>query len=145
MKKDFLKALNNNKFNRFILILLRSFYTYGWDTVSLLSVIVGEQTTRYTYNIDGDLTSIVYPTSATVTYSWNQYGLLSNITGFNRENKFIHGTHFSYDWNGKVIVSRLPQGDSAVLVFNEKAKMMDIQGGGFTDVRFESVKMVTRL
>ena len=105
-----------------------------------MSVTVGEQTNRYTYNSDGDLTSIIYPTSATVKYSWNQYGLLSNITGFNRENKFIHGTHFSYDWNGKVIASRLPQGDSAVLVFDEKAKMMDIGGSGFSDVRFESAK-----
>ena len=37
-------------------------------------------------------------------------------------------------------MSRLPQGDSAVLVFNEEAGMMDILGGGFSDVRFESIQ-----
>ncbi|XP_022790519.1 uncharacterized protein LOC111330000 [Stylophora pistillata] len=118
----------------------RCFYTYSWDTGSLLSVTVGEQITRYTYNIHGDLTSIIYPTSSTVKYSWNQYGLLSNVTGFNKENKFIYGTHFSYDWNGKVTVTRLPQGDSAELFFNEKGKVMDIKGAGLGDVRFESFK-----
>ena len=117
-----------------------SFYTYDWNTAALLSVSVGEQTTRYTYNFNGDLTSIIYPTSTTVKYSWNQYGLLSNITGYNQENKFVQGVHFSYDWNGKVTMSRLPQGDSAVLVFNEDARMMDIVGGGFSGVRFDSVK-----
>jgi len=106
----------------------------------LLSVTTGEQTTRYTYNLHGDLTSITYPTSTTVKYSWNQYGLLGNITGYNRENKFVQGVHFSYDWNGKVTMSRLPQGDSTVLVFNEEARMMDIVGGGFSGVRFDSVK-----
>ena len=84
-----------------------------------ISLTLGKQTTRYTYNFNGDLTSITYPTSTTVKYSWNQYGLLSNITGYNRENKFVQGMYFSYDWNGKVALSRLPQGDSAVLVFNE--------------------------
>ena len=39
-----------------------------------------------------------------------------------------------------MIVTRLPQGDSAELLFNEKAKMMDIQGAGVGDVRFESVR-----
>ena len=117
-----------------------SLYTYDWNTAALLSVSVGEQTTRYTYNLNGDLTSIIYPTSTIVKYSWNQYGLLSNITGFNQENKFVQGVHFSYDWNGKVTMSRLPQGDSAVLVFNEDARMMDIVGGGFSGVRFDSVK-----
>ncbi len=105
-----------------------------------MSVSVGEQTTRYTYSPDGDLTSIVYPTSSTVKYSWNQQGLLSNITGFNKDNEFIQGVYFSYDWNGKVTMYRLPQGDSAVFVFNEEARMMDIVGGGFSAVRFESVK-----
>ena len=37
-------------------------------------------------------------------------------------------------------MTRLPQGDSAELLFNEKAKMMDIQGAGVGDVRFESVR-----
>lgn len=106
----------------------------------MLSVTLGKQTTRYTYNFNGDLTSITYPTSTTVKYSWNQYGLLSNITGYNRENKFVQGMYFSYDWNGKVTMSRLPQGDSAVLVFNEDARMMDIAGGGFSGVLFDSVK-----
>ena len=101
---------------------------------------MGEQTTRYTYSFDGDLTSIVYPTSSTVKYSWNQHGLLSNITGFNQANELIQGVYFSYDWNGNVTMSRLPQGDSAVLVFNEEARMMDIVGGGFSAVRFDSVK-----
>ncbi|XP_068683141.1 uncharacterized protein [Montipora foliosa] len=118
----------------------RCFYTYDWNIAALLSVTVGEQTTRYTYSLNGDLTSIIYPTSTTVKYSWNQYGLLSNITGYNRENKFVQGMYFSYDWNGKVTMSRLPQGDSAVLVFNEDARMMDIVGGGFSGVRFDSVK-----
>ncbi len=105
-----------------------------------MSVSVGKQTTHYTYNSDGDLTSIVYPTSTTVRYSWNRHGLLGNITGFNQDNKLIQGAYFSYDWNGKVTMSRFPQGDSAVLVFNEEASMMDIVGGGFSDVRFESVQ-----
>ena len=104
------------------------------------SVSVDEQTTRYTYSFNGDLTSIIYPTSTTVKYSWNQYGLLSNITGYNQENKFVQGMYFSYDWNGKVTVSRLPQGDSAVLMFNEEGRMMDIVGGGLSDVRFDSVR-----
>ena len=104
------------------------------------SVSVDEQTTRYTYSFNGDLTSIIYPTSTTVKYSWNQYGLLSNITGYNQENKFVQGMYFSYDWNGKVTMSRLPQGDSAVLVFNEDGRMMDIVGGGFSGVRFDSVR-----
>ena len=123
-----------------ISILFCSFYTYDWNTATLLSVTVGEQTTRYTYSFKGELTSIIYPTSTTVKYSWNQYGLLSNITGYNQENKFVQGMYFSYDWNGKVTMSRLPQGDSAVLVFNEDARMMDIVGGGFSGVRFDSVK-----
>ena len=104
------------------------------------SVSVDEQTTRYTYSLNGDLTSIIYPTSTTVKYSWNQYGLLSNITGYNQENKFVQGMYFSYDWNGKVTMSRLPQGDSAVLMFNEEGRMMDIVGGGLSDVRFDSVR-----
>ena len=104
------------------------------------SVSVDEQTTRYTYSFNGDLTSIIYPTSTTVKYSWNQYGLLSNITGYNQENKFVQGMYFSYDWNGKVTISSLPQGDSAVLVFNEDGRMMDIVGGGFSGVRFDSVR-----
>ena len=104
------------------------------------SVSVDEQTTRYTYSLNGDLTSIIYPTSTTVKYSWNQYGLLSNITGYNQENKFVQGMYFSYDWNGKVTISSLPQGDSAVLVFNEDGRMMDIVGGGFSGVRFDSVR-----
>ena len=104
------------------------------------SVSVDEQTTRYTYSFNGDLTSIIYPTSTTVKYSWNQYGLLSNITGYNQENKFVQGMYFSYDWNGKVTMSRLPQGDSAVLMFNEEGRMMDIVGGGLSDVRFDSVR-----
>jgi len=123
-----------------ISVLFCSFYTYDWNTAALLSVTLGKQTTRYTYNFNGDLTSITYPTSTTVKYSWNQYGLLSNITGYNRENKFVQGMYFSYDWNGKVTMSRLPQGDSAVLVFNEDARMMDIAGGGFSGVLFDSVK-----
>ena len=106
----------------------------------MLSVSVNEQTTLYAYSINGDLTSIIYPTSNTVKYSWNQYGLLSNITGYNQENKFVQGMYFSYDWNGKVTMSRLPQGDSAVLVFNEEGRIMDISGGGFSGVRFDSVK-----
>ena len=106
----------------------------------MLSVSVDEQTTRYTYSFNGDLTSIIYPTSTTVKYSWNQYGLLSNITGYNQENKFVQGMYFSYDWNGKVTISSLPQGDSAVLVFNEDGRMMDIVGGGFSGVRFDSVR-----
>ncbi|KAL9963573.1 hypothetical protein ACROYT_G027096 [Oculina patagonica] len=118
----------------------RCFYTYDWDTATLVSVSVGEQTTRYTYNSKGDLTSIVYPTSSNVKYRWNQHGLLSNITGFNKDNEFIQGVYFSYDWNGKVTMSRLPQGDSAVFVFNEEASMMDVIGGGFSGVRFESVR-----
>ena len=101
---------------------------------------VDEQTTRYTYSFNGDLTSIIYPTSTTVKYSWNQYGLLSNITGYNQENKFVQGMYFSYDWNGKVIMSRLPQGDSAVLMFNEEGRMMDIVGGGLSDLQFDSVR-----
>ena len=101
---------------------------------------VGERTTRYTYSLNGDLTSIIYPTSTTVKYSWNRHGLLSNITGYNQEDNFVQGVSFSYDWNGKVTMSRLPQGDSAVLVFDEDARMMDIVGGGFSDVRFDSVK-----
>ena len=101
---------------------------------------VDEQTTRYNYGVNGDLTSIIYPTSTTVKYSWNQYGLLSNITGYNQENKFVQGMHFSYDWNGKVTISSLPQGDSAVLVFDEEGRMMDIVGGGFSGVRFDSVR-----
>lgn len=104
------------------------------------SVSVDEQTTRYTYSFNGDLTSIIYPTSTTVKYSWNQYGLLSNITGYNQENKFVQGMYFSYDWNGKVIMSRLPQGDSAVLMFNEEGRMMDIVGEGLSDVQFGSVR-----
>lgn len=104
------------------------------------SVSVDEQTTRYTYSFNGDLTSIIYPTSTTVKYSWNQYGLLSNITGYNQENKFVQGMYFSYDWNGKVIMSRLPQGDSAVLMFNEEGRMMDIVGEGLSDVQFDSVR-----
>ena len=104
------------------------------------SVSVDEQTTRYTYSLNGDLTSIIYPTSTTVKYSWNQYGLLSNITGYNQENKFVQGMYFSYDWNGKVNMSRLPQGDPAVLMFNEEGRMMDIVGGGLSDVRFDSVR-----
>ncbi|KAL9963565.1 hypothetical protein ACROYT_G027086 [Oculina patagonica] len=118
----------------------RCFYTYDWDTTALVSVSVGEETTCYTYSSDGDLTRIVYPTSSTVKYSWNQQGLLSNITGFNKDNEFIQGVYFSYDWNGKVTMSRLPQGDSVVLVFNEEARMMNVIGGGFSDVRFESVR-----
>ena len=106
----------------------------------MLSVSVDEQTTRYTYSFNGDLTSIIYPTSTTVKYSWDQYGLLSNITGYNQENKFVQGMYFSYDWNGKVTISSLPQGDSAVLVFNEEGRMMDIVGGGFSGVRFDSVR-----
>ena len=106
----------------------------------MLSVSVNEQTTLYAYSINGDLTSIIYPTSNTVKYSWNQYGLLSNITGYNQENKFVQGMYFSYDWNGKVTISSLPQGDSAVLVFNEEGRMMDIVGGGFGGVRFDSVR-----
>lgn len=101
---------------------------------------VDEQTTRYTYSFNGDLTSIIYPTSTTVKYSWNQYGLLSNITGYNQENKFVQGMYFSYDWNGKVIMSRLPQGDSAVLMFNEEGRMMGIVGEGLSDVQFDSVR-----
>lgn len=104
------------------------------------SVSVDEQTTRYTYSFNGDLTSIIYPTSTTVKYSWNQYGLLSNITGYNQENKFVQGMYFSYDWNGKVIMSRLPQGDTAVLMFNEEGRMMDIVGEGLSDVQFDSVR-----
>lgn len=104
------------------------------------SVSVDEQTTRYTYSFNGDLTSIIYPTSTTVKYSWNQYGLLSNITGYNQENKFVQGMYFSYDWNGKVIMSRLPQGDSAVLMFNEEGRMMGIVGEGLSDVQFGSVR-----
>ena len=122
-----------------ISLLFCSFYTYDWNTAALLSVTVGEQTTRYTYSFNGDLTSIIYPTSATVKYSWNQYGFLSNITGYNRENKFVQGIYLSYDWNGKVTMSRLPQGDSAVLVFNEDSRLMDIRGGDFGSVRFDSV------
>ena len=105
-----------------------------------MSVTVGEQTTRYTYSFNGELTSIIYPTSTTVKYSWNQYGLLSNITGYNRQNEFVQGVYFSYDWNGKVTMSTLPQGDSAVLVFNEDARIMDIVGGGSSSVRFDSVQ-----
>ena len=99
-----------------------------------------EQTTRYTYSFNGDLTSIIYPTSSTVKYSWNQYGLLRNITGYNQENKFVQGMYFSYDWNGQVTMSRLPQGDSTVLVFNEEGRVMDIVGGGFSDLQFDSVR-----
>ena len=117
-----------------------SFYTYDRNTAALRSVSVDEQTTRYTYSFNGDLTSIIYPTSTTVKYSWNQYGLLSNITGYNQENKFVQGMYFSYDWNGKVIMSRLPQGDSAVLMFNEEGRMMDIVGEGLSDLQFDSVK-----
>ena len=123
-----------------ISVLFCSFYTYDWNTAALLSMSVGEQTTRYTYSLNGDLTSIIYPTSTTVKYSWNQRGLLSNITGYNQENNFVQGVSFSYDWNGKVTMSRLPQGDSAVLVFDEDVRMMDIVGEGFSDVRFDSVK-----
>ena len=78
--------------------------------------------------------------STAVKYSWNQHGLLSNITNFNKENKLIQGSSFSYDWNGKVTLSRLPQGDSAVLVFDEKAKIIDIVGESYLDVRFENVE-----
>ena len=106
----------------------------------MLSVSVDEQTTRYTYSFNGDLTSIIYPPSSTVKYSWNQYGLLSNITGYNQENKFVQGMYFSYDWNGQVTMSRLPQGDSTVLVFNEEGRVMDILGGGFSDLQFDSVR-----
>ena len=116
----------------------QSFYTY--DASNLLSVTTSQQTTRYTYNLNSDLTKVIYPTLAAVQFSWNQFGLLSGITGFNQENRLIQGFYFSYDWNGKVTISRLPQGDSAELGFNEEAKMMDISGGSFSEVRFESVK-----
>lgn len=116
-----------------------SFYMY--DGANLLSVTTGKQTTRYTYHHNGDLTKVIYPTATSVEYSWNQFGLLSGIKGYNQQNKLIQGVYFSYDWNGKVTVSRIPQGDSAELVFNEEGRMMDVSGGdGFSDVRFESVK-----
>ena len=114
-----------------------SFYTY--DAANLLSVTTSNQTTRYTYNLNSDLTKVIYPTSAAVQYSWNQFGLLSGITGFNKENRLIQGFYFSYDWNGKVTTSRLPQGDSAEFGFNEEAKIMHITGDSFSKVRFESV------
>lgn len=135
---SFLFCLSLLTILRFISVFCHSFFTYDWGTAALLSVSVGEQTTRYTYSLNGDLTSIVYHTSTAVKYSWNQHGLLSNITGFNQANELIQGAYFSYDWNGKVTMSRFPQGDSVVLVFNEEARMMDVVGGGFSDVRFES-------
>ena len=101
---------------------------------------IGEQTTRYAYNSNGDLTKVIYSTSTAVKYSWNQFGFLSGITSFNREDKLIQAVYFSYDWNGKVTMSRQPQGDSAELVFNEEGKMMDVSGDGISDVRYESVK-----
>ena len=75
---------------------------------------------------------------AAVEYSWNQFELLSGIASFNQEKRLIQGFNFSYDWNGKVTVFRAPQGDSVELVFSEKAEMMDIISGSFSDVRFES-------
>ena len=111
-----------------------------YDGTILLSVTIGEQTTRYTYNSNGDLTKVTYSTSTAVKYSWNQFGFLSGIASFNREDKLIQGVYFSYDWNGKVTMSRQPQGDSAELVFNEEGKMMDVSGNGLGDVRYESVK-----
>ena len=75
---------------------------------------------------------------ATVEYSWNQFELLSGIASFNHEKRLIQGFNFSYDWNGKVTVFRTPQRDSVELVFSEKAEMMDIISGSFSDLRFES-------
>ena len=115
---------------------IRSFYTY--DANNLVSVTIGEQTTRYKYNLKGDLTRVIYPNMAAVEYSWNQFELLSGIASFNQENRLIQGFNFSYDWNGKVTVFRAPQGDSVELVFSEKAEMMDIISGSFSDLRFES-------
>lgn len=111
-----------------------------YDGPNLLSVTTGDQTSRYTYNVNGDLTKIVYPTSTAVEYSWNQLGFLSGISGFNQENKLIQGVYFSYDWNGKVTMSRVPQGDTVVLLFDEEAKIMDVGGVGVSDVRFDTVK-----
>ena len=75
---------------------------------------------------------------AAVEYSWNQFELLSGIASFNQEKRLIQGLNFSYDWNGKVTVFRAPQGDSVEVVFNEKAEVMDIISGSFSDLRFES-------
>ena len=75
---------------------------------------------------------------AAVEYSWNQFELLSGIASFNQEKRLIQGFNFSYDWNGKVTVFRAPQGDSVEVLFNEKAEVMDIISGSFSDLRFES-------
>ena len=74
---------------------------------------------------------VTYPTSTAVEYSWNQFGFLSGIKSFSRDGTLIQGVYFSYDWNGKVTISRQPQGDSAELVYNEEGKMMDVN-----DVRY---------
>lgn len=115
---------------------IRSFYTY--DEENLISITVGEQTTRYKYNLKGDLTWVIYPTMAAVEYSWNHFELLSGIASFNQEKRLIQGFNFSYDWNGKVTVFRAPQGDSVELLFSEKTEMMDIISESFSGLRFES-------
>lgn len=119
-------------------LFLSSFYLY--DGNNLLSVTTGNQTTRYTYSLKGDLTKVTYPTLTAVAYSWNQFGLLSEVTSFNQENRLIQRVNFTYNWNGKVTISRYPQGDSADLMFNENGKMMDVSGEAFSDVRYESVQ-----
>lgn len=92
-------------------------YAYGQDWYSETKMINGvSYCTKYSYDLQGKISSIQYPDNSIVNYSYNTGGLLDSIPGFvtgieyneyGQRTKVINGngqvTRYSYDARSKLL------------------------------------------
>ncbi len=79
------------------------------------------QASSYSYNLDGELTSITYPNGESVTYTYNAIGQMTSTTDW-QANK----TNFSYNSNGDLISQSDPNSISVATTYNLADQMTSI-------------------
>ncbi len=96
-------------------------YTYDNDD-RLASYQNGEgATVSYTYDGDGNVTSVVYPNGKTVTETYNKTSRLASLTDWNNNT-----TSFSYDRDGNLTTTTYPNGTLDTRAYNNSDQIASI-------------------
>ena len=95
-----------------------------------MAVTMGNQTTAYTYNGNGDLTEILYSSGNRKIIQYDEANLLSSVKSYSSSSEELFSINRTNGWNGKVLLATHPQNATTEVIYDTAGKIVSYSVNG---------------
>jgi len=109
-------------------LIFSSLYTYDSTEQFLVTVTIGTSSATYTYNEQGDLTSISYSSGGRRTFQYNSNGLYAGSMSYSKTGELTASVNLTHSWNGRLEMTVQPRNQTLDVLYDFSGRILSVTG-----------------